>query len=1315
MPRRCRFNFIFPTLLSALAVCGTLNAVPQIPGSFTQINMQDGGWLTGIIQHNSGRLVCRTDGGGIYSSDNGGLAWNYLSGNMFSEGAMCVQGIAVPQTANSSSNLILQVTGASFSTTDPYRGIWKTTDGGVTWTQTLNGVNFSGNGGERIGGEPVIFHPTNDLEAWAGSHAQGLYRSMDSGSTWTLNSVFPTTNIVASVYIHPSFPDQIFVGGDGGLWVSVDHGATWTKIFNSPLTLRVTRAADGTVYFGGENGSAPVIQKITSTNWANTASYVFTDLSGAYTSSGYIQTGSSLTCVTVLRDGRLIAGDYDNNRISTNGGTNFTSLPRAYVPGSVVPQWATSNQCDAAGCVVQDVFTANTWYSGGGNAPLRTDNGGQNWQFILNGIGEVAAYKVTFNPVDPNRLYIPQGDQGGAIVTDGGISGNTVSEVKGYFYNSIGSEWCHRAMASQRNGVNRVIFAGQNEGNNKPNLYITSNDGTTWYNPPMNGFPTNSGQGILDAVDSLDNPDDFIVILGGNTGVGAGGVYRTTDAGTNFTQCNWYPSPSVGLGSGSYWTISVDRDATNVNVRYLYAFAKLPATPPATNSGGGMFISTNRGVDWTQETFPLVPGDTADWGGIVTADHAISGSLWLTFETYHPNQNGVMHSTDGGNSWLVVPGFTNGMAADALNGNVVVVGQTKNDAWNKIYYSANNGATWNEVTGPGYRFGNAHALALDPAHPGRIFIGTGERSVGIFNPSNLPPAAPAIIRQPVSQAVYIGRTATLNVTVAGVGPFFYHWQFNGSNMNLTVPGASLTLPVFAASNAGGYDVVVSNAGGSVTSAVAVLSVGTLPGATIPTGSQTAIVGSDVTLNANTSGTGPFLYLWQFNGAALPDIITTVAGDGGSGKSGDGRPATNAMIYAGAVAMDGAGGFYIADSANACVRRVDASGVIRTVAGNGTLGFSGDGGAATNAQLLNPAGVAVDRSGHLFISDEDNNCVREVGANGIITTIAGNGVMSYWGDGAAATNANLSGPAGLAVDGSGNLYIADQGNNAIRQVSTNGIIATVAGTGANGFSGDGGPATAASLSNPAGVVVDALGNLFIADSGNMRIRKVNTSGVISTVAGIGYAGYYGDGGAATSAFMESPASVAVDALGNLYIADGTEHVRKVGLNGIISTVAGNAGLGYSGDGGPATNARLSEVYGVAVDAFGDLYIADTGNNRIREIWAYGSDLPLDNFSMGQSGVYELVLSNAFGASTSAVIVVTAALPPLTVNSAVGATVQLQYGGMPGSNYVLQVATNLAAPANWRPLATNTAGINGIGSFTDTNTLSSSARFYRLGLP
>ena len=272
-------------------------------------------------------------------------------------------------------------------------------------------------------------------------------------------------------------------------------------------------------------------------------------------------------------------------------------------------------------------------------------------------------------------------------------------------------------------------------------------------------------------------------------------------------------------------------------------------------------------------------------------------------------------------------------------------------------------------------------------------------------------------------------------------------------------------------------------------------------------------------------------------------------------------------------MDAAGDLFITDSIHNAVREVDGStGRIKTVAGNGAGNYSGDGGAAAGAELYDPMAVAADTAGDLFIADSNNNVIREVNlSTGVITTVAGNGTWGYSGDGGAATSARLFDPMGVAVDAAGDLFIADSGNNVIREVNVStGVITTVAGNGTWGYSGDGSAATSAELNDPTGVVVDAAGNLFIADSGNNVIRKVNHStGVITTVAG-NYAlgsGYSGDGGAATSAQLHDPTDVAVDAAGNLFIADTCNNViRKVGSAGTITTVAGNyqLGNGYSGD-------------------------------------------------------------------------------------------------------------------------------------------------------
>jgi uncharacterized protein YjiK len=346
---------------------------------------------------------------------------------------------------------------------------------------------------------------------------------------------------------------------------------------------------------------------------------------------------------------------------------------------------------------------------------------------------------------------------------------------------------------------------------------------------------------------------------------------------------------------------------------------------------------------------------------------------------------------------------------------------------------------------------------------------------------------------------------------------------------------------------------------------------------------------------------------------LSGTISTVAGDGTQGFSGDGGPATNASLYEpNGVAVDAAGNVYIADPGNSRVRKVSTSGTVTTVAGNGSPGFSGDGGPATNASLDGLRGVAVDAAGNLYIADWVNPRVRKVSTSGTITTVAGSGTYGFSGDGGPATDAGLSSPYGVAVDAAGNLYIADAGNSRVRKVSTSGTITTVAGSGTFGFSGDGGPATDAGLNSPVGVTVDAAGNLYIADSGNHRVRKVSTSGTITTVAGDGTFGFSGDGGPATNASLNIPYGVAVDAAGNLYIADpGNSRVREVAasvpplLSGTISTVAGDGTQGFSGDGGPATDAGLSGPYGVAVDAAGNLYIADPGDSRVRKVSTSGT--------------------------------------------------------------------------------------------------------------
>jgi len=375
-----------------------------------------------------------------------------------------------------------------------------------------------------------------------------------------------------------------------------------------------------------------------------------------------------------------------------------------------------------------------------------------------------------------------------------------------------------------------------------------------------------------------------------------------------------------------------------------------------------------------------------------------------------------------------------------------------------------------------------------------------------------------------------------------------------------------------------------------------------------TASTTAIptaVGT-LTATASTSGVSASATFALTGAASTPPaglgIISTYAGDGTKGYSGDGGAAISAeLAYPVGTAMDKAGNLYVADLTNNRIRKVTPQGVVSTYAGNGTAGFSGDGGPATSAEINGPLGVGLDSAGNLYIGDSYNQRVRKVTPQGIISTFAGNGAYGYNGDGIAATSAKLYYPSGIASDSNGNIFIGDYFNNRVRKVNIAGIISTVAGTGSTGYSGDGGAATEAELYYPTGVAFDPAGNLYIADYYNNRVRKVTTGGIISTFAGTGVGGYNGDGIAATSADLYAANAVSTDNSGNVYIGDyANNRVRKVDTTGIISTVAGDGKAGYSGDGGLATSAEFTNPQGLSVDTYGSLYIADSNNNRIRKV-------------------------------------------------------------------------------------------------------------------
>lgn len=411
----------------------------------------------------------------------------------------------------------------------------------------------------------------------------------------------------------------------------------------------------------------------------------------------------------------------------------------------------------------------------------------------------------------------------------------------------------------------------------------------------------------------------------------------------------------------------------------------------------------------------------------------------------------------------------------------------------------------------------------------------------------------------------------------------------------------------------------------------------------------------------------------------PGTIATIAGNNTQGYAGDGGPATSAELNLPFHAVFAGGNLYIADQVNNVVRYVTGgNGNISTIAGTGAAGFTNDGMKAVTAELASPTGVALDGSGNLYIADTQNSAIRMVTAAGIISTVAGNELAGYGGDGSGALAAELTKPSSVLLDSSGNIYIADSGNNVIRKVTkSTGNISTYAGNfNTPGYTGDGGQATRAGLSAPVAIAMDAAGNLYIADTNNNAVRKVAANGIITTVAGNGTPGFSGDGGRAVFAQLSHPKGVAVDAAGNVYISDTfNSRIRMVTPNGIIGTVVGGT-AGYSGDGGLATAAQLNFPAGLSFDSAGNLYIADNNNNVIREYAppsAGGGSLPV----ISSGGV---ISASSFGAFP--------AIAP-------GSWVEIYGSNLAGStaNWTL---VNGIAPTS---LGDTTVSIGGLNAFID----------------
>lgn len=691
-------RFLF--CLTSLFLAAPLARSATLDGAFHQIDCDGGGWFEEIIPHSSGRLYGRTDVGGMYRSDDHGDTWQFLSGDLPFPAAYYVQGVAV---AAGNANVVYQATGTSYASSDPGRGIWKSVDAGAAWTHVLTGVNFSGNDPEHFGGECIIVQPGNDNEMWAGSRGQGLWHSSNAGDTWTnvSTATFNDPNInIATIAIHAARPDEIWISGAGGLWVSTNHGSSWTKKITASTIYKIAIKTDGTVFPAGTNNGTNVLYRLTASGGA-------TDLFPNYTSAMGYTVGSALTMASVLANGDLWAADlFEGTCRSTNNSANFTRMPMTLtgtLPGFVAPGTTTIE--GGRNGLVQDPTNANRLFLGGGYSPFRSEDNGATWRYINRGVGETVSYRVSFHPTDSNRVWIPLADLGCTTVSDAGTSGVSSGYIAPKFpYPDDNVMFTHRLLVSPT----KVLAPGGEQNTHRARIYQTTDNGATWTKLAATGLPTTDNREVIDAVASADNPDDFIVFTGAVLSASEGGIYRTTNGGTNFTRATGLP---VGYDPGSefYWNVSLERDKTDNTIRY------------ALLRNSGFWKSSDRGASWTKPASQ--PGGTF---GRLRVD-PISGRVWVG------HAFGLEYSANAGSSWNVVSGLKSVTELDAYNNQLVIIGQMSADTFDHIYYSANNGATWDEITRSGQRFAIAQAVTLDPYRPGSVWISSGGRSVARFS------------------------------------------------------------------------------------------------------------------------------------------------------------------------------------------------------------------------------------------------------------------------------------------------------------------------------------------------------------------------------------------------------------------------------------------------------------------------------------------------------------------------------------------------------------------------------------------------------
>ncbi len=717
-----------------------------VPGVFRQMDLDAGGWLTGFAAHASGRLYARTDVGGVYRSDDRGATWQFLSGDLTEEATHFVQGLAVGGT---SADVVLQAVGVSYRASDPGRGVWKSVDGGRTWAHVLSGVNFSGNDDLRWEGECLAITPgSGDQEMWAISRQNGLWRSTTGGGagTWTKQGGAVFDGLVGHVvHLSAAFPDDVFVGGVKGSAASAlfkgTRGAggavTWTPVTVSAGTTAVGRLArlpGGVMFAAVQDGAANRFYKsdATGTTWTNITA----------TLPGNASANGPIGMCQVLADGQTVLLGWIGGPTlrSGNGGATWAAVPFALTGARPLAMLTSDGTIGwARGSVTQDPLDGNRWYIPNGFGPFVSDDAGATVRYMTRGIGEVVSWKAAFHPTDASRVYLPVADLIGFVVTDGGSSGAAQRNPRRSLpvtNGNVGMTYATKILVGPpppAGGVPTLYFVGGaffGDNADRGCVLKTVDEGQTWALVHVSGRTGTGLPAFCDIVSGCVAPDDAEEILLSvfDRSGAASGFYRSVNGGVAFTKCSGVPA-SANVGDEFSHFSALEADTAVPTRRFGWA------------NGAGFLVSNDRGATWVP-TGHASAGPAAqklyDWNtwGSFCRD-AVTGRLWFGGLEGHL---GLAHSANNGTNWTYLdPPFTNtGFAEvtglDAHDHQVTVIGRRFGDAFKKVYYSDDDGATWHECTKAGFRFPTATHVALDPHRRGTFWLGTGGRSFARFTP-----------------------------------------------------------------------------------------------------------------------------------------------------------------------------------------------------------------------------------------------------------------------------------------------------------------------------------------------------------------------------------------------------------------------------------------------------------------------------------------------------------------------------------------------------------------------------------------------------